>query len=242
MPNRILKESICTSPNLDGLSPEEEVLFYRLLVNCDDYGRADARPEMLRSRCYPLRVDTVTNTQILAWIAALAAKSLVHVYTVDEHPYLQVSTWEKHQQVRSKRSRFPSPNGTGNQLQALVPVIQSLSESGGPASTSSTAHELFTALTSLKGWTTKLPDDLEWLSGFRKEFPTLSLAHIKGCRDFHEHKPNPHKGWWKTRLRNWMLQDQKPKESTYAGKPGFKVPKPDGASKPVKSIDAETGE
>lgn len=39
MPNRILKESITTSETLDSLSAEEERLFYRLLVICDDYGR-----------------------------------------------------------------------------------------------------------------------------------------------------------------------------------------------------------
>ena len=39
MPNRILKDSICTSPNIDTLSREAEVFFYRLLVQCDDHGR-----------------------------------------------------------------------------------------------------------------------------------------------------------------------------------------------------------
>ena len=52
MPNRILKDSICTSPNIDALSLEAETFFYRLLVQCDDYGRMDARPAILRARCY----------------------------------------------------------------------------------------------------------------------------------------------------------------------------------------------
>ena len=38
MPNRILKESICTSESLVGLSAEAEVLFYRLIVKADDFG------------------------------------------------------------------------------------------------------------------------------------------------------------------------------------------------------------
>ena len=42
MPNRIIKESICTSCEIDSLTPEQEVFFYRLIVNCDDYGRMDA--------------------------------------------------------------------------------------------------------------------------------------------------------------------------------------------------------
>ena len=36
MPNRIIRESICTSDSVDKLSWFEEVLFYRLIVNCDD--------------------------------------------------------------------------------------------------------------------------------------------------------------------------------------------------------------
>ena len=37
MPNRILKESICRSDTIDHLTWFEEVLFYRLIVSCDDY-------------------------------------------------------------------------------------------------------------------------------------------------------------------------------------------------------------
>ena len=55
MPNRILKESICTSENIQQLSPFEEITFYRLMVNCDDYGRMDARPRILISKLFPLR-------------------------------------------------------------------------------------------------------------------------------------------------------------------------------------------
>ena len=43
MPNRILKESICRSEEIDSLSWFEEVLFYRLIVICDDFGRYDGR-------------------------------------------------------------------------------------------------------------------------------------------------------------------------------------------------------
>lgn len=44
MGNRILKESICTSENIDALSYFQEVFFYRMIVKCDDFGRVDARP------------------------------------------------------------------------------------------------------------------------------------------------------------------------------------------------------
>ena len=55
MPNRIIKESICVSEQIDALSTVEEVTFYRLLVNCDDYGCFDAREKVVKSRLFPLR-------------------------------------------------------------------------------------------------------------------------------------------------------------------------------------------
>ena len=50
MPNRIIKESICTSETLDKLNWFEEVFWYRLIVTCDDFGRMDARIPILKSR------------------------------------------------------------------------------------------------------------------------------------------------------------------------------------------------
>jgi len=116
MPSRILKESICTSETINALSPEEETFFYRLLVQCDDYGLMDARPAILRARCYPLRLNAVTEEDIERWLARLVEVGLVELYTVDGKRYLHVVTWDKHQQVRAKRSRYPRPDSTCKQM------------------------------------------------------------------------------------------------------------------------------
>jgi len=110
MPNRNIKESICTSENLDKLSPEEELFFYRLIVNCDDYGRTDARPLILRAKCFPLRVDRVKEKDVQKWMDSLIINKLIVVYTVEGKQYLQVLTWEKHQQIRAKYSKYPAPS------------------------------------------------------------------------------------------------------------------------------------
>ena len=55
MPNRILKESICKSEEIDLLSWFEEVLFYRLIVSCDDFGRYDGRVKIIKGTCFPLK-------------------------------------------------------------------------------------------------------------------------------------------------------------------------------------------
>ena len=107
MPNRILKESICISETIDGVSAEAERFFYRLLVQCDDYGRMDGRASVLRARCFPLKLDTVTEKHIEAWLKELIAVDLLWLYQVEGKTYIQVTTWERHQQKRAKYSKYP---------------------------------------------------------------------------------------------------------------------------------------
>ena len=110
MPNRILKESITTSCEIDQLDPKEEVFFYRLIVICDDFGRMDARPEILRAKCFPLRVDKVKTKDIASWITKLRDVGLIHLYQVDDKQYLELVKWGKHQQRRAKHSKYPPPD------------------------------------------------------------------------------------------------------------------------------------
>ncbi|MBN1690430.1 MAG: hypothetical protein JW901_05370 [Dehalococcoidia bacterium] len=128
MPNRIIKESICTSCDIEQLSPVEEIFFYRLIVNCDDYGRMDGRVPILRAKCFPLRLGKVSDAMVEGYLQKLCSVGMVQIYVVDRKPYVQISTWEKHQQQRAKRSKYPSPDGNGNQMISDAPVIQSESE------------------------------------------------------------------------------------------------------------------
>ena len=134
MPNRIIKESICTSDSIDTLSWFEEVVFYRLIVNCDDYGRFDGRMPVIKNRLFPLK-ESVTAKSIKAAIDKLAIAGLVALYEFEGKPYLYLPTWDSHQQMRAKRSKYPSPEGgviahdiTCNQVKSNAPVIQSESE------------------------------------------------------------------------------------------------------------------
>lgn len=135
MPNRILKESICTSDSVDSLSWFEEVLFYRLIVNCDDYGRFDGRPAIIKNRLFPLK-ESLTAKAISKAVNTLVIAGLVVLYEFEGKPYLYLPTWNDHQNVRAKRSKYPSPEGCViahenicNHMYADVPVIQSESES-----------------------------------------------------------------------------------------------------------------
>lgn len=107
MPNRILKESICTSDEIDSLTTFQETVFYRLIVNCDDFGRMDARPKILASKLFPLK--DIRISQIEDALKALSKSGLVVIYHVDGKPYLQMMTWNKHQQIRAQKSKYPGP-------------------------------------------------------------------------------------------------------------------------------------
>jgi hypothetical protein len=118
MPNRIIKESICTSESIDQLTWFEEVFFYRLIVNCDDYGRMDARPAILKSRLFALK--DITLKQIEGALNKLSTVGMVLVYEYDHKPYLQLVSWKYHQQIRTQKSKYPSPDEADRNCNQLI--------------------------------------------------------------------------------------------------------------------------
>lgn len=108
MPNRILKESICTSDSIDSLGWFDEVLFYRLIVNCDDFGRFDGRTAVIKNRLFPLK-DNLTLKSVETAINKLARAGLITPYTSGGKPFLFLPTWNEHQSIRAKRSKYPDP-------------------------------------------------------------------------------------------------------------------------------------
>ena len=107
MPNRIIKESICQSEEVNKLSWFAEVLFYRLIVNCDDYGAFDGRPLIVKNTLFPLK-ENLTAATVSKAITELATAGLVIPYEVCGKPYLRLPTWTKHQRVRESRAKYPS--------------------------------------------------------------------------------------------------------------------------------------
>ena len=108
MPNRIIKESICSSDKISKCNWFEEVLFYRLIVNCDDYGRFDGRTQIIKARLFPL-VDSISYADIESAIDKLCSLGLVMRYANDGKPYLCLPTWEDNQNIRAHKSKYPAP-------------------------------------------------------------------------------------------------------------------------------------
>lgn len=108
MPNRVIKESICYSDDLDQLTAFEETVFYRLIVRVDDNGRIDARPGFLRSMLFATK-QGVTERNIKEAVAHMASVGLVRLYEVDGKPFLMFPKWHLHQRIQNLQRRSTLP-------------------------------------------------------------------------------------------------------------------------------------
>lgn len=108
MPNRVLKDSIKRSSEIDALTWFQEVCFYRLVTTVDDNGCYHANPQILRSDLFPLKED-ITKTSIMEALDKLESIGLIKRYEVDGKPYLILTTWANHQRIRNKTHHFPDP-------------------------------------------------------------------------------------------------------------------------------------
>lgn len=112
MPNRVIKESIKRSPQIDALTWFEEVVYYRLMVTADDYGCMDGRTVLLKSELFPLK-ESVTKKAVEDAISKLVSVGLLCRYTANGMPYLCFPTWTKHQRLRNKHRKYPNPEEYG---------------------------------------------------------------------------------------------------------------------------------
>lgn len=116
MPNRLIKESICTSEDIEKLSPMAEILFYRLIVQADDYGAYYGNVAIIKSNCFPLKSDAFTCEEVKSWLQELFDAGLIDPYRAGGRDYIQFRKWKNHQQIRAKKRKFPEPDSNGYQM------------------------------------------------------------------------------------------------------------------------------
>lgn len=130
MPNRIIKESICTSESLSELTDFEFRLWVGLITQADDAGRGDARPAIIKGHVFPLR-DRVTVKDIDAALHGLAAKGCVSLYMVGGKPYFWFPTWAEHQRIRDYKPRFPGPDEADDPNMTICGELPQVAADGG---------------------------------------------------------------------------------------------------------------
>lgn len=116
MPIRLLREGILSSDRIELLDWPAEVFYRRLMSKVDDFGLFDARPSILRSSLYPLRVDRVREADIARWIAACETAGVIALYVHGGKPYGQMLDTEW--QTRSEPKQPLPPWGKGKYQRA----------------------------------------------------------------------------------------------------------------------------
>jgi hypothetical protein len=105
MPNRILRSGFLDSDKVNSISDAAQNFFVRLILVADDFGRFDARPEVLRSSCYPL--SDICLTTVSQLLAKNIQAGLVLSYSILGKNYLLIPSFN--QRLRKMKSRFPEP-------------------------------------------------------------------------------------------------------------------------------------
>jgi hypothetical protein len=115
MPNRILREGLLDSEPLSKSGEKAEVLFMRLLLVADDFGRFDGRLSVICRRCWPLGEPTDPNEMdVLERLTKLTEHKLVVAYEVDGKPFIFIPKFK--QRTRASKSKFPDPPANNPQL------------------------------------------------------------------------------------------------------------------------------
>ena len=117
MPTRYLKPGVRDSESIEALSANAEILYYRLIVTVDDFGRYDARPSMVKAACFPIR-ESMTASKVDALLKELSEHGLIVVYQVEGKPYIQLCKWDN--VPRAKESKYPALESECMQMYADV--------------------------------------------------------------------------------------------------------------------------
>ena len=81
MPDRLIRESWCASETIDRLTPFEETVFARMIVNCDDFGRMDGRASVVCSRLFVTR-RSIREKTVMAAVRRLEEEGQVLNFSV----------------------------------------------------------------------------------------------------------------------------------------------------------------
>jgi len=102
MPNRILRDW-SDSYRFDGLSPEAECLFVRLIMKADDYGNFHGDDRIVSSMCFPLGSTMPTGERL----SELQGRGIIRFYIHKGRKYLTINNFN--QRLRAHTRKFPDP-------------------------------------------------------------------------------------------------------------------------------------
>lgn len=106
---RTIKPEVCTSRVVAKMTLRAQLLWERMWMFCDDDGRMDYHPSILKGQAFPL-VEEMTADVIDSCIKELEEHRLIIIYDVGERTYIQVRSWAEHQRIKNPtESKLPPP-------------------------------------------------------------------------------------------------------------------------------------
>lgn len=114
--DRLIRGGEIDSVRVNRLSWAAEVFFRRLKHIVDDYGRMDARPSLLRSTLFPLKLNQVSEADVSKWLNDCHAvrgddnrdTGLISFYEVGGKRYLEIINFG--QRKSNMREKYPPPD------------------------------------------------------------------------------------------------------------------------------------
>jgi hypothetical protein len=107
---RNIKPGIMTNEDLCELGPYAYILFTGLWMLADREGRLEYRPRRIKAEAMPLW-DDVSAKAVENLLEKLCEAGFLHRYDIGGKPYLQIVTWQLHQNPdpRERASKIPPP-------------------------------------------------------------------------------------------------------------------------------------
>ncbi len=77
-------------------------------MTVDDYGCFFADPKRLKANLFPLRIDEVSDSDILGWLSELEQLQIILVYEHQSKKWLQINDFR--QRLRTMKGLYPRPS------------------------------------------------------------------------------------------------------------------------------------
>lgn len=111
MANRVLRDWTC-SETINDLSEQAEILFTRLIMKADDFGRFYGSPKLLKAQLFPLR--DYSPAMVKKWRDECVKSGIIILYEHDEKEYIEIKDFN--QRLRLMKSKFPEPRSNDGQM------------------------------------------------------------------------------------------------------------------------------
>jgi len=104
---RSIHAKISLSESVEAMSEWAQLLWDRVFVHADDFGRLEASPAKVKARCKPMSPRPLED--FAEAIAEMAAVGMVAIYENSGRFYIQISTFDLHQSVPKRTaSKWPT--------------------------------------------------------------------------------------------------------------------------------------